>query len=80
MDNRNHKTPQHSQRNKALLGVGKTRVYKRERGTEEHFCGVSEVESVGLQIARALRVIPSKSYRHNVYTQCGDVKSAVEEP
>ena len=79
MDNRNHKTPQHSQRNKALLGVGKKRVYKRELGTGKHFCGVSEVESVSLQIARALRVIPSEPTGRNVYTKCGDVKSAVEE-
>jgi hypothetical protein len=79
MDNRNHKSPQHPERDKSLLGIRKTRVFKRESGTRKNLLSVGEVETMNCQIGRAFRVIPIEPNGRNVYTKREDVKGALED-
>ena len=65
---RNCDTIQKSQRDEALLTVGKTVVLVRRRGPFEYAPGICEVKPMISEICLSLSLVPRKAHLRSVYT------------
>jgi len=68
VDDRHDNAALQAERNESLFVVVKPIVLVRKSWSFEHLRRVYEVESVILQVRRALRLIPTEPHMRSVYT------------